>query len=327
MEIIEDMTPVFKNRTRFGVTTQARFLSINDLEILTYDKTETHTEVLATVSLQSDDESWGQELLIRSYSEESDFKAELERYSELERRFISTKNVDPTPLININRENFRVIYDLGESTPLSSVNSKIQGLDESVGKLIAMLQASELKNLKYTSLRELMGVILKYVPISEEEKESISMLLEPHYPIIDNTNGGYVPCTLFDPEQIKVHFAPNNEFYFSVPPKLPDSNIVDRMTDVAVYFTERAQNEFMTTGALDKTKADVQEFFMGYNSIFSQISDQNLYTIYPHGITLDLQMLISYILYEMKNSDQPFSNPDSLRYLYFLLLKKPFLLY
>lgn len=327
MEIIEEMAPVFKNRNRFGETIQSRFLNINDLDILSYDKSETHTEILATVSLQSDSESWDQELLIRSFNEETDFKDELDRYSEIESRFVTTKNVEPTPLIDINRENFRVIYDLGESNPLSSINSKIPGLDASMGKLVAILQGSELKNLKFTSLRDLMGVILKYVPISNEEKEKISLLLEPHYPIIENTNGGYVPCTLFDPEQIKIHFAPNGEFYLLIPPKLPDSSIVDRMTDIAVYFTERAKTEFMSTGALDQTKADVQEFFMGYNMIFSELSNQNLYTVYPHGITLDLQMLISFVLYEMKNSDEPFSNPDSLRYLYFLLLKKPFLLY
>lgn len=327
MEIIEELAPIFKNRTKFGERIQAKFLSINDLSIRSYDTTETHTEILAIVSLQSDSASWEQELLIRNFHEETEFKDELDRFSELERRFATTENVDPTPLINVNKENLRVIYDLGELYPLSWVNTKIPGLDASMGKLIAMLQGSEMKNLKFTSLRDIMGVILKYVPISDIEKKNISQLLEPHYPIIDNTNGGYVPCTFFDPEQIKIQFAPNNEFYFLVPPKQPESNIVDRMADIALYFTERAQKEFMSTGSLDETKMDVQEFFVGYNTIFSVLSDQNLYTVYPHGITLDLQMLINFVLYEMKNSDRPFSNPDCVRYLYFLLLKKPFLLY
>lgn len=327
MKIIEEMAPVFKNRTKFGERIQAKFLTINDLTIRSYDTTETYTEILATVSLQSDSTSWEQELLIRSFHEEIEFKDELDRFAELERRFAKTENIDPTPLINIDRENLRVIYDLGESNSLSSINAKIPGFDGSMGKLIAMLQGSEMKNLKFTSLRDQMEVILKYVPITDKEKTNISLLLEPHYPIIDNTNGGYMSCTLFDPEHVKVQFAPNNEFYFLVPPKQPESKIVDRMADIAIYFTERAHMEFMATGTLDSTKADVQEFFVGYNKIFSELSDQNLYTVYPHGITLDLQMLISFVLYEMKNSARPFSSPDCLRYLYFLLLKKPFLLY
>ena len=119
----------------------------------------------------------------------------------------------------------------------------------------------------------------------------------------------------------------NNQYRFIIPLIRPDATVIDRMTDIAVYFTERAYEEFQQYGHVEQTQKNVQEFFAGYNSVLAHTSEKNLSIIYPNGITLDLQMLISFFLYEMKESEQPFTSPDSLRYLYFLLLKKPFLLY
>jgi hypothetical protein len=327
MEIIEEMAPVFKNRTRFGQSEQARFLNINDIQITTFDSFESYTEVLAKISLQTDLGSWDQDLLIRSFAEVRDFQEELDRFTELEKRCILLDNVNPTPLIHLDKEKFRVIYDLGDASSLSQVNGKAMNLDVNVGALVAALQGSITLNLGQTGLRDFMLLILDYIPVSDEEKEKIGMLLEPHYPIIVNTDGGYEPCTLFDPEKIKVYLLQENNFNFVIPPIKPDTNVIDRMTDIAVFFTERAFNEFCDLGHVDGTKKYVQEFFAGYNTVFSHISQSNLSLIYPNGITLDLQMLISFFLFEMKESEQPFTSPDSLRYLYFLLLKKPFLLY
>ncbi|MCE7736172.1 MAG: hypothetical protein GPJ54_14925 [Candidatus Heimdallarchaeota archaeon] len=327
MEIIEEMAPIFKNRKKFGENVQARFLTINDLQIGTFDSFETYTEVIATISLATDLGSWDQDLLIRSFSDAQLFQEELDRFTALEDRCSNLPNISPTPLINMDREKFRIIYDLGDENPLFQMKGKALELDMNVGRMIAALQGSVTANLRQTGLREFMELIIGYIPVADDEKEKIQMLLEPHYPIIDNTDGGYEPVTLFDPEKIKIHLHGNNQYDFIIPLIRPDANIIDRMTDIAVYFTERAYDEFKRQGNVEQTQKDVQEFFAGYNNVLAHTSEKNLSLLYPNGITLDLQMLISFFLYEMKESADPFTSPDSLRYLYFLLLNKPFLLY
>lgn len=327
MEIIEDMAPIFKNRKKFGENIQARYLNINDIQIGTFDTFETYTEVLATISLQTDLGSWDQDLLIRSFGDAVLFQEELNRFTSLEQRCAILPNITPTPLINIDKEKFRVIYDLGDENSLYAMKGKALELDLNVGRMIAALQGSVTVNLGQSGLREFMELLLGYIPVADDEKEKIGMLLEPHYPIIYNTDGGYEPVTLFDPEKIKIHLQGNNQYNFIVPLIRPDATIIDRMTDIAVYFTERAYEEFQRTGQVGQTQKDVAEFFTGYNTVLAHTSEKNLSLIYPNGITLDLQMLISFFLYEMKESSEPFTSPDSLRYLYYLLMTKPFLLY
>ncbi len=337
MQIAEDLIPYFKSQIKDEFGNTARFASIQDVEfdqILLAEINNIHLKV----KVLSDQGAWTHDLIIREFKDLDKLNREIERYNELERRCILFENIFPAPLINVDKNNRQLIYEKNTGLQIDKIEFTNNLKDYQLGKIFAMIQGEKSNPLDASTMKELLEYVLSTLPFTEDERTRISMLLEPHYYILPNSLGGYVPCTLFDPTTIEVNklsditrenIDDNKALYLTIPIQIPESNIVDRMADIASYYIEETYKEFCTTGSVHNTKEKIYVFFEGYNSVAKQINMPTMKELYKHGITLDIQMLLIFwimILSKIGSGENVWSK-DVTRFTYFILLKKPFLLF
>lgn len=331
MAIAEELTSMLKSRHKDEAGNTASVISLNDVEIISYHPTDEFTIIEANLLMRTDIGDFEALLVIKKFTTFKLFQDELVRHSDLEARCLRFPDIEPFSVMKIDKDELRIIYDMANGKTADQLEIDPDILDTTWGRILAVLQGQSSISLEHTSIRELLTYIIDYLPFSEDEKMKFSMLLEPHFPIIDRTVGGYFPATLFDPTRVRFRLVRDKggKIVIKIEVQIhdPGSQAVDRMADVASIFAERAYTEFIETGAVEATKISLKNLFRGYNNVSVQFGDVKLEQMYPNGITLDLQMLISFFLMRLNASEKPFSEPDEVRYIYFLLIKKPFLLF
>ncbi|MCY3415041.1 MAG: hypothetical protein INQ03_25545 [Candidatus Heimdallarchaeota archaeon] len=340
MAIAESLIPYFISQKRDDQGNPARFASVQDVEFEQHVLGDINNIALK-VKVLSDAGDWIHDLIIREFKDLNLLDDEIKRYNELERRCIHFENIYPSPMISIDRSRHQLVYEYNTGKKLNDLDIDKNLKDYMLGRIFGMVQGELAMQLNADQMRELLGLLLENLPFSAEEQDKISMLLEPHYYILPNCLGGYLPTTLFDPNSIeftrieqgritKDHIDRNQAVYLTIPMQLPESDgVVDRMSDVASYYMLEAYAEFYETGKVIMTTQKIIKFFEGYNSIASTINLQSMRGLYPHGITLDLQMLLVFWIMKFSELQQKVGEwtMDDLRFSYFLLLKKPFLLF
>lgn len=328
VEMLEDMKSLFASKRPDTQGNPARFLTIKDVEILEYTALDTKTEVLAQIDFQSDNGDWKQEILIRQFALMEDYTQELNLHEQIVDRCSRFDLVEAALVIHRDDRSMRIMYDLDEAITFFAFRQQTSYIHDLIGKAVAILQGVDSYGLDHTNLRELCEFIIQQIPLSPDDKEMVRMLLEPHFPIIDYTPGGYVPTTLFDPSFVRIKITKMNSYIVYIIPHEPLEPVVDRMTDVAAIYAESSYVEFCAFGHVDTTRQLIARFFKGYNELSGFVHGTPLEKLYPHGITLDLQMFINFFLLEMTKLSEgiAFKDPITYQYMVFLLTKKPFLL-
>lgn len=340
MNVAESLIPYFKSRKKDEKGNSARFVSVQDVnfdQVLMGDV----NNIKLKVKLLSDQGGWTHDLIIREFKDEDILTDEINRYNELERRVLIFDNIFPSPLIHIDKERKQLIYEYKTGEKFRELQLDDELKDYQIGRIFAMIQGEFSNPLDGEKMRALFTYMINSLPFQPEEKENIAMLLEPHYYILPNSLGGYQPCTLFDPANIeftklvdeditKQLMKENKALFLTIPLQQPEDMIVDRMADVASFYIRRVFTEFIETGSVENVKNLILSFFEGYNSVSKEIGTPNLEELYPHGITLDIQLLLVFWILKYTEISKKIDNAwnkDSLRFTYFLLLKKPFLLF
>ncbi len=329
MEIAEDIAPHFKERRTDEHGNPVRYISVQDVHFEKKVDTAQSIEYRVNFDFLSDQGHWNQPVIIKEFSSLELLEEEVLRYNQLKKRCTLFDDIDPYPMISLDRENLQIVYEELEGSSFEELQLTDDEYDIIIGRLAAILQGDTRVSLQDTSLRVLLDYIVKNMPIDDDFHEEFSLLLEPHYYIIPPCHGGYDPCIVFLPEEMKFTRI-SNSIKTHIPMITSDGTPTDRMTDVANIYTLDGVTEFSSSGNLDRTQARVKNFFEGYNIVASKMNAPKLEELYPNGITLDLQMFVSYALMELQlikhENLSYFTNPEALRYFYYLLQKKPFLL-
>ncbi|MHA2172404.1 MAG: hypothetical protein ACXAB7_21240, partial [Candidatus Kariarchaeaceae archaeon] len=329
MEIAETIAPQYKERRTDEHGNPVRYISVQDIHFDKKVDTEQSIEYRMNIDFLSDQGHWNQPIIVKEFGSAELLEQEILRYDQLKKRCSLFDDIDPYPMISLDRENLQIVYEELEGNTVDDLQLSKDEYDIVMGRLAAILQGGTRVSLQDTSLRAFLDYIVQHMPVGEEYREELSLLLEPHYYIIPPCHGGYEPCILFLPEEMKFEKV-GNSIKTHIPMITSDGTPTDRMSDVANIYTLDGVSEFTSSGNLDRTVQRVKNFFAGYNIVSQRLNAPNLEELYPNGITLDLQMLVSYVLMEMQliqhEQLSTFSNPDAMSYIYFLLQKKPYLL-
>jgi hypothetical protein len=340
MEVAEQLIPYFKSKMKDERGNLARHVSIQDINFSQIVRGGINN-IIVNVKVLSDVGQSMKKIIIREFQTRELLDDEIKRYNELERRCAPLDNVNAQPMINIHQEQLQLVYEESDFDKLGAFNYDLEKKDYIVGKILAMLQGKGTKALDSEFPKQLIQFLLDHLDFSEREIRAIENLLEPHYKIISNSSGGYFPTTLFNPPKMaiaalkdldeinQVDIDQNRAFIIIIPVDQVEDSVVDRMADVASYFLPRVYREFIKTGDVLDSKYELINFFIGYNYLSRRVNIPSLDELYPEGTTLDFQFLLTFLLSEvsLSKSNPTYSwNPDKLRFCYFLILKKPFLL-
>ncbi len=334
----ELIAPFFKNRKKNDQGNSPRYINVKDIDFIQIDKGDS-IEYEIIVQLLSDQGIWTETILIREFNNNEDLEDEISRYGRLEQRCFLFPNIELAPMININRANFQIIYEKHKGVNIYQLGLSQKMVDVILGQITSLFHGHEVVDLERTTSKELIHFLISHLPFTDEERGSIIELLESHLERMTDSKGGYLPCSLLNPNKLKFDVMHEEDTTLDVIARKggllsmlsiekPEDFVMDRMTDVATIFSNRAYSEFIAIGNVDQTKLSIENFFSGYNEISSKLGTPSLSDLYPKGITLDLQMLIGFFLVEIHKlhirTVSDFENKDPIRYVYFLLTKFPF---
>lgn len=338
MNIAEQLIPYFKSKMIDEEGNMARHVSIQDINFSQLVRGEINN-ILVDVKVLSDVGQSVKKVNIREFQTKELLEDEIKRYNELEKRCAPIDNIDAQPLISIFQEDLQLVYEVSDYEKLSVFNYDLETKDYIVGKILAMLQGRSTHSLDAEFPRQLIEFLLDSLDFSTKEINSINKLLQPHYDLITNSTGGYFPATLFNPPNMaiialkdlddisQIDIDQNRAFKIIIPIDQVEASVADRMADIASYFLPRVYREFLKTGNVLDSKYELINFLKGYNYLSRKVVVPSLDELYPEGLTLDFQFLLTFLLSEasLQKSNPTYSwNSDKLRFSYFLILKRPF---
>ncbi|MHA2503748.1 MAG: hypothetical protein ACXAE3_12875 [Candidatus Kariarchaeaceae archaeon] len=336
MELAESLAPEFKARNN------ARYISVQNIDY-EYIATPEYIELDIKIDFLSDEGAFTQYVIAKEFSSPELMEQEVQQYNTIEKRCLYFRNIRPAVMLRLEKNLKRIIYEVKGSQTIRDLDLSPIVKENLLGRLAAILQGEGEHSIPSGSYREIIAFIVQFLPFNEDERDTIWLLLEPHLLLLPHSKGGYKPATVFDVNNFMITLDKpatdltleelENNLSYTVEIKIspPQEDIVDRMADVASLYARQAYKEFLETGDVIATKTLVKQYFQGYNIVSSQVGIGKMEELYRNGITLDLQMLIGFFLLEIAvmqqtNDVSHFKNPDKLRFINFLLLKKPFLL-
>ncbi|MHA2171799.1 MAG: hypothetical protein ACXAB7_18140 [Candidatus Kariarchaeaceae archaeon] len=341
MEIAEVVSPYFRTKKKDAAGNAARFISVKDIQFNQYEKGNA-TEYDVTIQLLSDQGSWTDGIIIREFDSGAKLEAEMTNYNQLQSRLNKYPTMQLLPMINIDRENKRIVYEKQTGYTIDQLDLSQNLTDFFLGQLTASLHGGEYLQLESTTLQTLIDFLLAHLAFTDEERSSLSYLLEPHLQSVRAGKGGYAPYTSFDFSNF--HFVPQISKETITKANIlsgkavksiiridyPEAPIVDRMTDISSIFCRAAYSEFLSNGKMKETVNAVYNFLEGYEARSDEMGYSSLLDMYPIESTLNLQMLVNFWLIEINKLQgipggaTGFEGKESIQYAYFLLLQKPF---
>ncbi|MHA2171798.1 MAG: hypothetical protein ACXAB7_18135 [Candidatus Kariarchaeaceae archaeon] len=340
MQIAEHVAPFFRSHIRERTGKSPRFITVKDIQYSQHMKDHA-VDFEVNINYISDQGSWNELIVIRDFKNITPFEDEISRYSRLEKRCTQFANVKILPMISVDRENYRIVYEKQKGYSIYQLGLSQKLVDYTLGRISAIFHGKELINLKQSSSKELLNFLVEHLPFTDEEKGSILTLGSSHLDVFESSQGGYQPCSVLDPNNL--FFTPTQEMdaismdalankgaiIAVIPIEAPEDIVMDRMTDVATIYSNRAYGEFLSTGSLEETIQSMRNYFQGYDESAKILGIPTFRELYPNGFTLDIHMLISHFLVEIhKLHGAPggktgFEDKDPIRYAYYLLVKKP----
>ncbi len=335
----EQLIPYFKTFKKDENGNPARYVSIQDID---YEQKIIGgiNNIDLRVKVLSNNGNWVHTLLIREFQTIELMDDELKRYAELDLRCSIYDNIYPYPMVHVDKNTKQIIYESPNGLKFSDLSLSIDLQYYLIGTILAMIQGSKSFPLDIDKMKDIMSLLIKTIPFTKKEQEAITNLVEPHFYLLPNCMGGYRPMTLYDPysmifipqiseEQITINNV-TTAYKIVIPMNITEDNIVDRMTDISNFIVLNAYDEFKKTGNVIYNKKLIKNFFSGYNQHARKNGYSKLEELYPHGITLDLQLTISFLIVQysyLQENKEFILEKDAIRFIYFLLMKKPFLLF
>lgn len=339
MGIAEEIAPLFKSKIVDKFGNQARYVSVHTID---YNKKSIDkiNEYTLNIHIFSDQGELYQTVIIREYEDDALLESELARYRELVGRCLLFPDIDPNPLVKVDKDRNLMILEKVDGFELKRAGFSQELKNFIFGRIYGVLHGTKVERLEDTKIREYMEFFLHYMPFTDEEKESIGTILEGHLLRFTQNFGGFDSQIFLRPKNILFQIDSTTEsfdrqvilggenLHASLLCDPPDNLTKDRMRDVAFYFHKKSFNEFIRFGNLDGTVIEVKDFLQGYSEGLKTQNLPPLKEMYILGNTLNIQLLFVSWLFETEKIQigtfDPHDDRDLLRYTYYMLNEKPF---
>jgi hypothetical protein len=339
MGIAEEIAPLFKSKITDKFGNMARYVSVHTIDF-TKKAYEDLIEYDLDIHIFSDQGELYQSVIIREYADANKLEIELARYRELVSRCLLFPDIDPNPLVKVDKDRNLIILERVEGFHLKRLIFSPQLKNYIFGRIYGVLHGTTVERLDDTKIRKFMQFLLQHLPFTDEEKRSISTLLENHLLRFTQNFGGFDSKILLRRKNIRFQVDTSiksidkemvktgDVIHASLLCEPPDELTKDRMRDMAFYFHKKAFNEFVMFGNLESTVSEMKDFFEGYSSALEVLNLSSLREMYISGITLNVELVFVAWLFESERIQigefDPHGDRDVLRYTYFLLTEKPF---
>ena len=339
IEIVEPHIALFKERIRGKNDIPARFINIDNLEF-ELNIIRNIAEISVTINLSTDQGRLDQQLIIKQFKTYELLTNELDRYKSLEQNVMKYPDISTLPLIHVDSENNYLVYEVYQGFTIDQLEIPTDGKNYMLGKIIAVIQSDSVTKLDENIIREYLIFLLMHLPFTDEERESIAMLLEEQFIKTSDNMGAYKE--IVNPSITNLRFHPTGEkvnlstiklgkaISITIGPQETENLMNDRMFDVASVFSKQAYQEFFATGDVAQTKLELASFVQGYDDIYSSLNIRKIRHLYPDGLTLDLHFLTHAWLNEVEKGQPTHVDPDNfeerdvLIYTLYLLTENPF---
>lgn len=339
MGIAEEIAPLFKSKMVDKFGNEARYVSVHTID---YNKKilDNIIEYDLTIHILSDQGDLFQSVIIREYADDEVLEAELNRYREIVGRCLLFPDIDPNPLVKVDKERKLMILEKTSGFELKRTGFSQELKNFIYGRIYAVLHGDKVERLDDVKIREFMRFFLHHMPFTDEEKASISTILEGHLMRFTQNFGGFDSQIFLKPKNMLFQIdstiksfdrrviLEGESLHASLFCEPPDDLTTDRMRDVAFYFHKKSFNEFLRYGNLDRTVLEMIDFLQGYSEALKVLNLPPLKEMYILGNTLNIQLLFVSWLFESEKIQigtfDPHNDRDLLRYTYYLLNEKPF---
>ncbi|OLS29344.1 MAG: hypothetical protein HeimC2_00690 [Candidatus Heimdallarchaeota archaeon LC_2] len=340
MGIAEEIAPLFKSKItdRFG--NQARFTSVHTIDY-TKKVLEDIVEYDINIHILSDQGDLFQSVIVREYANKEIMMAELDRYTEIVGRCMLFRDLDPNPLVKVDKERGILILEKVDGFNLNRLNFSQDLKNFILGRIYGILHGDEIQKLDDQSMRDFMEFLLGHLPFTDEEKKSINIILDYHLTKFKQNFGGFISLLPIKPKDLIFQISQTDQqldrksillgdvLHASVKCQVPDELTTDRMQDIANYFHKKSYYEFIQTGGQNSTISEMKDFLDGYRTALKVHKLPPLSDLYLSGITLDIQLIFVAWMKEgtkiQVGEIDPDKDPrDLLRYTYYLLKENPF---
>lgn len=340
MGIAEEIAPLFKSKItdRFG--NQARFTSVHTID---YAKRilEDIVEYDINIHILSDQGDLYQSVIVREYANKDIMRDELDRYSEIVNRCILFRDIDPNPLVKVDHDRGILVLEKVDGFNLNRLIFSQDLKNFILGRIYGVLHGNEVKKLDDGPIRNFLKFLLEHLPFTDEEKKSISNILDNHLLKYKQNFGGFISLLPIKPKDIIFQITQTDEtlnrnailkgnvLHASVKCDIPDELSTDRMRDIAFYFHKKSYYEFIHSGHQNNTMKEMKDFLDGYRAALEILNLPPIREMYLSGITLYIQLIFTAWMKEgtkiqIGEIDTDTDPRDLLRYTYYILNENPF---
>jgi hypothetical protein len=339
MELAEELAPLFQSKIKDKHGNEARYISVHNIEYTkkSYNKI---VEYEIDIHFFSDQGDYYQTLWIKEFADYDTMKEELDGYYDTVNVSINYPDINIYPLLKMDQERGLLIYEKPPGFDLDRLGFSDELKYFILGRIYGVLHGKNLEELDHVTLKEFLTFLINHLPFTDEEKRSVQNLVERELIKYKQNFGGLIPQMQIRPVGIvfQIHdskqklsketVSTTNDIVANLRYELPDKLTIDRMSDVAYLFHDRAFEEFQKTGKLDNTILEMSHYFAGYIDALISLKLPSLEQLYPIDNTINLQLLFVAWLREVEKLQigalEPHKDRDLLQYSYYLLTDNPF---
>jgi len=345
MTIAEEIAPIFKSATLEMFGFKARYISVKNVEFESQNlgfclQYQTEIEFL------SDQGSWFKTIMIRYFATEDELEHELKLYNILDLNCLKFPNINPAPLIMVNKTNNYIVMDLLNDKEIEDLNLSESNRDFLLGTLYAIIHGGKSYSLDTYEIIELVKYGIHDLDLDPRKRDKLIEKVDKYKKLVSATVYGYHSSTVVNASIFRFRQIISDEnlsekeityqtaFEVTILPNQSQEQYSDRMLDVALLFSDEGFQEFKVTNTISKTKARILHFLRAYGLIHKKLSKNQLEKLYPLGFPLDLYIIL--VLYmsgvkELNETDiENIKNQlkvKLLEFFEFILVNHPFQMY
>ncbi len=339
-EILELISPMYKEQLLSPDGIPSRFINVDNFN---YDveKVGDVNVFSVTINFGTDQGKFVQNVIIKQYFFQDNYDRDMRRYSDLEQSLLSYHDIRTYPIIQSSYDKKYIVFQIHSGYTLDQLSISGEAKNYLLGRIISAVHGAKTIPTDESVVREYILFLLVHMPLTDEEREAFSYLLEDQFNKISDSFGAY--DLIVDPSIQNITFQPTGEatttlnikngiaFIVNLGPRISDNLMKDRMFDIASIFAHMAFEEYKSTNNVINTKVELNDFIQGYMNAYNQYQSMEIKDMYPKGITLDLYIMAHLWLNEAEKVRSPYETPDNISerevliFSYFLMTESPFM--
>lgn len=338
-EILDVISPVLKRQFSSSDGIQARFFNVDNFDYIS-DKIGNIYFHEISINFGTDQGTINQNIIIKQFTFLEDLEREVDMCSHVETTLLEYRDLNLFPKIYTDKSKLYIVYNTVPGYHVDQLLLPEEGLNFLMGRVHAAIHGNSILKTDENVVREYILFLLIHMPLTDEEREAFSYLLEEQFEKISVSKGSFEAS--FAPGISNLVFHPTGEpanilnikkgsaFSVYIGPRISENLMRDRMFDIAGHFAEKAFEEYKKTDDVYKTKLEMSTYVQGYLDCYYKLRNPEFKELYANGIPLDLYIMTHLWLTEAEKVRSPYIEPDLqddreiLFFSYYLMTEQPF---